>query len=94
MIKTNQYLEHYHEGRNRQELESKSIHPQFDSTPGDSATLRKERLGDLLNFAPTGSVPHQQKTPEKRRFWPLIQGRRVIGDSRAKNMRIIGAFIH
>jgi putative transposase len=45
-----QYLEHYHEERNHQDLESKILRPGFDSPLVGGAAIRKERLGGLLNF--------------------------------------------
>jgi len=45
----NQYLEHYHEERNHQGLESKIIRPKFESAQSNGTAIRKERLGGLLN---------------------------------------------
>jgi len=45
-----QYVEHYHEERNHQGLESRIIRPRFDQQKRTGDIERQERLGGLLSF--------------------------------------------
>ena len=44
-----EYMDHYHEERNHQGIDSKIIRPQFDSS-ARGKVARQQRLGGLLNF--------------------------------------------
>jgi len=46
----NEYIDHYHEERNHQGLDSRIIHPQFESPNAAGDIIRKERLGGLLSY--------------------------------------------